>query len=76
MLCALNEDAVRLHKQSLVEVPDAMNAAGVLALFGFLKKKTNAQIQKFIQICMRLLYKYHTGSGMHDHCLHASDRKI
>lgn len=49
LLCALNEDAVRLHKQCLVEIPEAMNAATVLALLSFLKKKNNAQIQKFIQ---------------------------
>lgn len=49
LLCALHEDAIRLHKQCLVEVPDAINAATFLSLFNFSKKKINAQIQKCLQ---------------------------
>lgn len=53
LLCALNEDAIRLSKQCLVEIPDAINAVTLLSLFNFLKKKSNAQIQKFIQtVCV------------------------
>jgi hypothetical protein len=49
LLCALNEDGVRLNKQYLVEIPDAIPAPALLALFNFLKKKSNPAIQKFIQ---------------------------
>lgn len=49
LLCALHEDAVRLNKQCLVELPDAINSACFLSLLLFLKKKNTIQTQKFIQ---------------------------
>lgn len=49
VVCALNEDAIRLNKHYLVEVPDAMSAATIFALSNFFKKKSNPQVQKFIQ---------------------------
>lgn len=49
LVCALNEDAIRLNKQCLVEIPDTINAVAMIALFDFLKKKNNAQIKKFVQ---------------------------
>jgi hypothetical protein len=49
LLGALNENAVRLNKQCLVEIPHAIDVTTMLTLFNFLKKKNNLQVQKFIQ---------------------------
>lgn len=52
ILCALTEDAIRLNKHCLVEVPDTVNALVLNALLNFFKKKNNTYIQKCIQtIC-------------------------
>ncbi len=49
LLAALNEDGIRLHKQCLIEIPEAINAVTLSALLAFYKKKNTPQIQKFIQ---------------------------
>ena len=49
ILSALNEDAIRLNKQCLVEISDSINAVTILALYNFFKKKNTQPIQKFIQ---------------------------
>lgn len=85
LMCALNEDAVRLNKQCLVEIPEAMNAAALLALLNFLKRKSNPQIQKFIhtvcasygtitldQACM--IISYMQVIGKFDECAHVLER--
>jgi hypothetical protein len=85
LLCALNEDAIRLGKQCVVELPDTIQAACFTSLLLFLKKKNSSQTQKFIQaLCSSyttitldqacMIISYMQVIGKYDECSHVLER--